>query len=392
MFYNRDLEKILKKYTKFPIIAVLGPRQSGKTTLVKHTFKDHVFLNVDDPEIRAMIQSDPKGFLRKHENNSGIILDEFQNVPELLPYLKVMVDEQKKPGYFILTGSHNFLMHQAITESLAGRVAILTLLPFSLSELKNNNLINKSPEDAIFRGNYPQLFTNDFQASEVYPSYIRTYIERDVRQLINVSNLHTFQKFIKLCAARIGQLLNFSDLAVNCGISVPTVHQWLSILQSSYIIFLLPPYFENFNKRVVKTPKLYFYDTGVACNILEIESPKILALSSLYGHLFESFIISDLYKQYYNQGSTKQLYFWRDKNGEIEIDCLLQKDNELIAIEIKSGETYSNHFFDSLKKWNKITNTSEINNYIIYGGTMNADLEQGHIISWYDAESIMKKI
>lgn len=393
-FYARDLESTLKKYAKFPVIALLGPRQSGKTTLAKHAFKNHVFLNLDDFELLALIKEDPKGMLRKYENEHGIIIDEFQNAPELLSYIKVIVDEKDRPGYFVLTGSQNFLMNEEITQSLAGRVGILTLLPFSLHELAQSKLIlEPTPEKVIFRGGYPRLYNGSFEPHEVYPSYIRTYVERDVRQLINVTNLFAFQKFLKLCAARIGQLLNVSELAMQCGISVPTANQWLSILEASYIIFLLRPHWTNFNKRITKTPKIFFYDTGLACSLLEIESEKSLALNPLYGNLFECLIISDFYKQFYNQGLTAPLYFWRDRNGEIEVDCLIAKDAHLIPIEIKSGETFTVHFFDALTKWNKIAeHNTEENNYVVYAGAVSLRGSFGTLVNWRDAGELIKKI
>ena len=392
-FYSRDLENTLKRFAKFPVVALLGPRQSGKTTLAKHTFKNHVFLNLDDLELRNLIQTDPKGILRKYENDYGIVIDEFQNAPELLSYIKVIVDEKDRPGYFVLTGSQNFLMNEAITQTLAGRVGILTLLPFSINELKENSLIaDTHPEKTIFRGGYPRLYSANFEPHEVFPSYIQTYLERDVRQLINVTNLFVFQKFVKLCAARIGQLINFTDLAVNCGISVPTVHQWLSILESSYIIFLLRPHWTNFNKRITKTPKIYFYDTGLACSLLEIDSEKSLALSPQYGNLFECFIIADLFKQYFNQGLIPPLYFWRDKNGETEVDCLVNLHDSLIPIEIKSGETFNQHFFDAITRWNIIAEQSAHNSYVIYGGTTSFSGQQGNLIPWHQSGNLITTI
>lgn len=397
VFYKRDLEKVLKRFAKFPVIAIVGPRQSGKTTLAKHAFKKHVFVDLDDLELRSLIQQDPKGFLRKYENKHGIIIDEFQHAPELLNYIKSIVDAQNRPGYFVLTGSQNFLVNEKISQSLAGRVGILTLLPLSLNELAKNKLLKmgvkkKHPEEAIFLGNYPRLYLSNFQPKEFYPSYIQTYVERDVRQLINVINLSTFQKFLKLCAARVGQLLNYSDLATYCGISLPTVHQWLSILEASYIIFLLRPHWTNFNKRVTKTPKLYFYDTGLMCSLLEIDSPKSLLLNPYYGSIFECFIIADFFKQYFNNGSPAPLYFWRDKNGSIEVDCLIEQNAKLTPIEIKAGETFTPHFFDSLDKWSAIAQQPSKKNYLVYGGSRSSSGTRGNLVTWLQAGTLMKKI
>jgi hypothetical protein len=390
-FYQRQLYETLVRYKKFPAIALLGPRQSGKTTLARHTFPNHSYINLDDLELRQMIQEDPKGFLRKHESQKGIIFDEFQNVPELLLYLKVLIDEKNRPGYFVLTGSQNFLVNQAITESLAGRVGILNLLPLSLKELEENNLLT-SPEETIVHGGYPRLYQNSFTTQEFYPSYIQTYVERDVRTIINIKNLSTFQKFLKLCAARIGQLLNYSDLATQCGISIPTVHEWLSLLEASFIIFLLRPHWENFNKRVTKTPKIYFNDTGLACSLLEITDPKQLHISPLYGHLFENLILTDLYKQYYNQGLVAPLYFWRDKNGEVEIDCIISTHEKLIPIEIKSGETYTKHFSAGLKKWCSHAEQSISDTYLVYGGTHSFSGKDGHVIGWKNSGDFIKNL
>lgn len=391
-YFRRDLEKKLRIFDKFPVIAILGPRQSGKTTLARHVFKNHIFLNVEDLELRGLAQQDPKGFLRMYENEHGIIIDEFQNCPDLLSYIQVIVDAHDRPGYFILTGSQNFLMNQAISQSLAGRVGILNLLPLSINELEKNNLLEiHKAEEHIFKGGYPRLFKN-FEPQEVYPSYIQTYIERDVRQIINAKNIATFQKFIKLCAARVGQLLNYTDLAVQCNISVPTVHNWLGILQTSYIVFLLQPYFNNFNKRVTKTPKLYFYDTGLVCSLLGIDSPQNLLLNSMYGSIFENFIITDLYKQYFNQGLPASLYFWRDKNGTLEIDCIIEQNMQLFPIEIKSGETFNNHYFDTIAKWSSIAEKSPEKAYVVYGGEQFFSGYKGNLVPWSQAGNLISRI
>lgn len=381
-YYSRDLEATLLRFAKFPVVALLGPRQSGKSTLAKKVFAQHTFINLEDLELRALANNDPKAFLRSYDNSHGIILDEFQNCPELLSYIQVIVDANDRPGYFVLTGSQNFLMSEAISQSLAGRVGILTLLPFSINELRRHELLGAHANELIFNGGYPRLYSG-FTPEETYPSYIKTYIERDVRQLINVTNILTFQKFIKLCAARIGQLLNYSDLANSCDISVPTVHQWLAILEASYIIFLLRPHWENFNKRVTKTPKLYFYDTGLVCSLLEISSAKALLLNPLYGNLFECMVIADLHKQYYNRGRNAPLYFWRDKNGTIEVDCLINKDAQLIPIEIKSGETYNQRYFDQLTKWVDCAKQADVPRFVVYGGSQQQKSDQEQLVPWY---------
>lgn len=392
MFLKRDIEKTLKRYAEFPVVAILGPRQSGKTTLAKNHFKKHVFLSFEDPSTREFAITDPRGFLKEYENKHGLILDEFQYVPQILSYIQLEVDAQNRPGYFVITGSQNFVMNQAITQSLAGRVGILTLLPFSLHELKKNHIAPKRVHDLIVQGSYPRVYTENIATHDLYASYIHTYVERDVRQLINVGDLRTFQRFLLLCAGRVGQLLNISDLAENCGISNSTATKWLSVLEASYIVFLLPPYFKNFNKRVIKTPKLFFYDTGIACNLLGINTSRILSASPFRGPLFENFITSDLSKQFFNTGSRPPLYFWRDHNGRIEVDCLIDKDGQLIPIEIKSSETMASSFFDGLKQWNEISQTSAENNYVIYGGDFNQKRSHGNIISWHAADNLVNQI
>lgn len=388
MFLRRDLESTLARFSKFPVVAILGPRQSGKTTLAQNFFANHLYLNLEDPEMREMAYSDPKGLLRKYENEHGIILDEFQNAPGILSPIQVEVDAKKRPGYFVLTGSQNFLINEKITQSLAGRVGILTLLPFSIKECKENGVLPDQIEKVMLNGGYPRIYAENFTPDELYPSYIHTYLERDVRQLINVVNFRAFQKFIKLCAGRVGQLLNYADLAAGSGVSEKTIQEWIAILEVSYIIFLLRPHWNNFNKRVSKTPKLYFYDTGVACSLLEITSTKDLMLSPFYGHLFECLILSDLHKRYYNAGKQPPLYFWRDKNGRIEVDCLVDRGSKFIPIEVKSGETFDRHYFDSLNEWNAIAQANPADSYVVYGGASEFAGENGNLVSWLNLDTI----
>lgn len=392
MYYKRELEDILPSYTKFPVVAILGPRQSGKTTLARHYFKNYTYLSFEDPAIREYATSDPRGFLLEHENKHGIILDEFQYVPHILSYIQLEVDEKDRPGYFVLSGSQNYLMNPAITQSLAGRVGILTLLPLSIQELIANKLADERPPHTMLKGGYPRIYVQDIEPAIFYPSYINTYVERDVRQLVNVHELNTFTKFLALCAGRIGQLLNLSDIAMHCGISAPTAKSWLSILEASYLVFRLQPYFVNFNKRITKTPKLYFYDTGLACNLLRITSEQALAMSSFRGSIFENLIVTDLYKQFYNRGRRPSLYFWRDKNGLIEVDCLVEKALKLVPIEIKSSETISPTFFKGITKWNEISQTDPTDNYIVYAGKDTQNRTNGHIIGWKKSGILMAKI
>ncbi len=389
MYIKRKLEPVLIKYsTKFPVIAVVGPRQAGKTTLIKESFKNHKYFSLEDPDTLDLIKDDPRYFLEKNYGSDGIILDEFQNYPKILSYMQGIVDTNRRPGYFILTGSHNFLMNQAISQSLAGRIAILTLLPLSISELKDENLLSNELDLAIFKGSYPDLFHRNISPPEFYPQYIKTYVERDVRQLTSVVNLNTFQRFISLCAGRIGQILNLSSLADDCGINVATAKNWISILEASYIIFLLQPHFKNYSKRIIKSPKLYFYDTGLACRLLKIENDDQVTNHYLKGGLVESFVISNLYKEFYNQGKEPSLYFWRDSHGH-EIDCLLDYNLELTPIEIKSSKTIRNSFFDALKFWSKLAGINEHNNFLVYGGDEDLERSFCKIVSWKNVGGIL---
>ncbi|CAN5215706.1 ATP-binding protein [soil metagenome] len=389
MFYKRDIIKKLKRVSKFPVVAILGPRQSGKTTLAKNHFKKHLYFSLENPMTREFAISDPERFLREHENKYGIILDEFQNATQILSYIQLAVDEKKRQGYFVLTGSQNYLMNEKIAQSLAGRVGILTLLPLSLHELDANKLWDPNIDTLMIKGFYPRIYSEKLEPYDVYPDYIQTYIERDVRQLANIGDLRAFQKFMALCAGRIGQQLNLSDIAANCSISVPTANKWLSILEAGYIVYTLAPYYKNFNKRLTKTPKLYFYDTGLACSLLGITTPSIMSVSPFRGSLFENLIIGDLCKQYFNKGERPPLYFWREQNGRIEIDCIIDQALKLSAIEIKSSETTTSAFLDNLAEWNELSQTSPEDNYLIYAGKHNQTRSRGNVISWQSASTLV---
>lgn len=390
--FSRDFSNIISRYTPFPAIAILGPRQSGKTTFARATFPKHAYVLLEDLAMRELARTDPRKFLRMHENEYGIIIDEFQYAPDLLSYIQIEADGKNRPGYFILTGSQNFLMNRAITQSLAGRVGILTLLPLSLHELVNNNIMSTSIDDLIVHGGYPRIYEQSIEPLMLYPSYIQTYIERDVRELINIGDLSAFQRFLKLCAGRIGQQLNLSELAAVCGVSVTTARRWISILEASYIIFLLQPHFNNFNKRLTKSPKLYFYDTGLACSLLGIESSSVLALSTFRGSLFESLIIADLYKQFCNLGRRPSLYYWRDLNGRLEVDCIIETALQLVPIEIKSGETIASDFFDNLVTWSELAKKNPENGYLIYGGDLLQERSKGIVMGWKHAGQLVDKL
>lgn len=389
MFIKRSLEATLTQYaSKFPIVAVVGPRQAGKTTLVQENFPNYKYFSLEDPDTLETVRTDPRDFLERDYGTPGIIIDEFQNEPQILSYMQGIVDRNRRPGYFILTGSHNFLMNQAITQSLAGRIALLTLLPLSLKELRHANMLSDNLDTAIFNGGYPDIFSRKIHPTEFYPQYTKTYVERDVRQLVNVGNLSDFQRFMRLCAGRMGQLLNVSSLADDCNISVSTANSWLSILEASYVIFLLQPHFENFSKRLIKSPKLYFFDTGLACWLLKIGSAEQVNEHYLRGSLVESLVISEMYKQFCNQGQEPSIYFWRDSHGR-EIDCLLDYGTTLIPIEIKSGKTINQRFFDGLHYWCDLAKIDHSKGYVVYGGTETQSRSLGTIISWQDVANIV---
>lgn len=384
MIQRTLLEKLIS-YKKFPVIAVLGPRQSGKSTLVRHAFPHYKYVSLDHEATLSFALEDPERFLQTYENEHGIILDEFQYAPKITSYIKRIVDEKKRPGFYVLTGSQNFIANNAITESLAGRVGILELLPLSIRELFQEKLIPTSLDDCIIRGSYPRLYAENFAPDELYPSYIKSYLEKDVRQLINVSNLSTFQRFLQLCAGSSGQLLNINAFAVECGVSFATIRNWLSILEASYIIFFVQPYFNNLKKRLIKSPKLYFFDTGIACSLLRISKADMMAVSPFRGPLFETLIMSDLYKQYCNRGITPPLYFWRDQSGVHEVDCILDEGFQQIPIEIKSGQTINPLFFKGITYWSELAGIDPQNGFIIYGGAEEQARKNGHVIGWQQA-------
>ncbi len=348
MIVKRDIEESIQKiYRKIPVIVVTGPRQSGKTTLCKNFFSSKKYINLEELDKRDFALSDPKGFLNQY--GYDVIIDEIQRAPQLLSYIQVIVDENPK-AKFILTGSSQFELMSKITQSLAGRAIIVRLLPFSLKELKVLYK-NKMPDvfSFLIKGFYPRLHINKIEQSIFYGSYISTYIERDLRLLINLKDLHLFQKFLKLCAGRIGNILNLSSLANDIGVSHTTVKTWINLLETSNIIFLLKPYYKNISKRLIKSPKLYFYDTGIAAYLLGIETKEQLLRDPLRGALFENLVISEFIKMRFNNLKDNNLYFYRDSNGT-EIDLMCVKGNEIIPIEIKSGETITDEYFKNIKK------------------------------------------
>lgn len=381
MFKRSLADKLVEVKKQFPVLGLFGPRQSGKTTLARNLFPTYRYVNLESFEEQAFAIEDPKGFLMRFEKEEGVILDEIQKTPKLLSYIQIEVDQNPQLGRFVLTGSQNILLNHYVNQTLAGRIALLTLLPLSIEELREANKIPITAEEAIFKGFYPRVYQNSLDPIIFAESYIRTYVERDVRDIQKITSLLEFQKFMRLCAARVGQLLDLTDLSKDAGISLPTVKSWLSLLEASYIIFLFQPHHMNFNKRLVKMPKLYFYDTSLACNLLRLTSSDDVYNHYLRGSLFESMILSDFLKKRYHYGLPPNSYFWRDKLGH-EVDCILEKGSQLLPIEIKSSATIQLDMFDNLIKWCEWAEIELDSGMVVYAGQEFQKRKQGTIFPW----------
>lgn len=379
-----ELEILSREY---PIVTLTGPRQSGKTTLVKMIFPDKTYFNLEEPDVRALAEQDPRGFLAKLPN--GGILDEIQRVPSLLSYIQAIVDGQNQPGMFILTGSHQLQLHEAITQSLAGRTAILNLLPLTISELAAAG-IDLTLDQYLLNGFLPRIYASQQNPTKAYRNYLQTYIERDVRQILHVRDLKLFQHFIKLCAGRIGSILNKDSLGNELGVSAQTINQWLSVLEASFICFQLTPYFENFGKRIIKSPKLYFTDVGFAAYLLGIENSEQISLDPLRGFLVENLIVLELVKTRLNQGLEPQLYFYRDHHQN-EVDLIFKQSNELIPIEIKSSQTYHSDFLKGIRYYENVASPRVKKGYLIYGGGHEQQVGNVTILNFKRACDVMKK-
>jgi len=370
--------KLLDLAAKFKAVAVTGARQSGKTTLVKQVFKNKPYVSLENPDTRRFALEDPRGFLDSYPN--GAILDEVQRVPELFSYLQEILDNTKSKGLFILSGSNNFLLQQNISQTLAGRVGYLNLLPFSISELKKSKLLPLDDDALMLKGFYPPIYDQHIPPEDWCPNYIRTYIERDVRQLKNINDLIVFERFIKLLAARSGQELNNSALSLETGVDVKTIQSWIGILESSFIIYLLKPHHKNFNKTIVKRPKLYFYDTALVCHLLGIRNIVQLNTHALRGSIFEGMVVTELVKKRTNAGLTVNLYYWRDKTGH-EIDVIIDNAGKLIPIEIKSGKTTHSEFFKNIDYWCNLSGVKH--SFLLYGGSQTQKRSNGQsILNW----------
>lgn len=364
MIYRDLSPELLRLLKEYPVVTILGPRQSGKTTLAKELLKDFAYCNLELPENREHATTDPKAFLSQFIG--PLILDEIQRAPHLLSYIQVIVDEKKNNGQFLLTGSHQLLLRETISQSLAGRTAILELLPLSIHELTCAGIEFDRFEDYVYRGFLPRIYDQDQRPTQAYSNYYQTYVERDVRQLINLKNVSVFEKFMKLLAGRVGQIFDYSSMANDVGVDAKTIKHWLSILEVSFIIFKLPPYFENFGKRVIKSPKYYFIDVGLLTYLLGIERQDQVTRDPLVGSLFENLVIIEFLKQRLNQGKTSNLYFYRDEKKN-EIDLLRVIGREFESIEIKSSSTYSTALIDNLLKFKKF-NPRVFNSLLVYNG------------------------
>lgn len=379
---NRDAEKKSQALAKkFKALAITGPRQSGKTTIAKKLFKNKPYVSLENPDTRSFAEKDPRRFLSQFPD--GAILDEVQRVPDLFSYLQEILDDTKKKGLFILTGSNNFTMQGNISQTLAGRIGFINLLPLSFNELKNTRFKSFDENKFMLHGGYPAVYDEKHNPSDWYMSYIRTYVERDVRQLKNIGMLYSFEKFMRLCAARTGQELNMSNLSIEAGVDVKTIQSWLGILENSFIIFLLRPHFKNFNKRVVKRPKLYFYDTGLACALLGIHTAKELSLNMYRGHLFESMVISEILKTRFNNALPSDLYYWRDNSGH-EIDIIIDRAGHLFPVEIKSTQTPMEHLFGNIQFWNSLSKNK--GGAVIYSGKSQDRSKHFKFINWKDID------
>ena len=385
MYINREIEgEILKGVAGFPVITITGPRQSGKTTMIKHLFPDKKYISLEDPDNYEIAKTDPRGLLSKRLD--GIILDEVQRVPELLSYIQGMVDKYNTPGMFILSGSQQFNLMSGVTQSLAGRTAIFKLFPFNMSELGklNESKINQT----LYKGFYPRIWSSDVLPTKVYSDYIESYIERDLRQIVNIKDLDKFRTFIRLCAGRVGQVFIASHLANEIGVSVHTINSWVSILETSYIIFQLPPFHANINKRLIKSHKLYFYDVGLASNLLRIQMPDQLDSHPLRGALFENLVVTDIIKSRRNKGFMDNFFFYRDSNQN-EVDLIIDNLLTIDAVEIKSSETFNKGLLKGLDYILNIFPDKTKQTYLCYAGLQEMQIMNHQLVNFRNISDLL---
>lgn len=388
MYYREITPELQQLAKQYPVVTVTGPRQSGKTTLVQHTFPKKPYVNLEAIDIQELIKNDPRAFLAQYPE--GAILDEIQCVPELLSYIQIIVDERKLKGMFILTGSHQLQLYEAITQSLAGRTALLNLLPLSLSEMHQAK-IEISLDELLLKGGYPRIFSDKLDPTKAYRNYYQTYVERDLRQLINIKDLLQFQRFIRICAGRIGQLLNLEGIGNDVGISSNTVKEWLSVLEASFIIFRIQPYHENFGKRIIKSSKLYFTDVGLASYLLGIETTTQMTRDPLRGNLVENLIVTELMKTRLNQGKDPQLYFFRDTHGH-EVDLIFQAAHQLIPIEIKASQTFHSDFLKNLLFFQELVGERMPKGVLIYSGQKEQPIKSIQLLHYTHAAKALSDV
>ncbi len=350
----------------YPVVTITGPRQSGKTTLAQMAFPTYNYINLEHPEIRSLAQLDPRSLFRQYP--APVIIDEIQRVPELMSYIQVDVDAKRKNGLYILTGSQQLNLSAAVSQSLAGRTALLTLLPFSIEELAAYQLNDFGRDDYLYNGFMPRIYDQKQNPGMAYRNYLQTYVERDVRQLLNIKDLYAFEKFLRLLAGRVGQLVNLNALSNDSGVSATTISNWISVLEASFIVFRLMPYYDNFGKRLTKSPKIYFVEPGLACYLLGIENKTQLIRDPLMGNLFENMIVVEALKSRFNKGLDANLYFFRDSNNN-EVDLLWKRGNELFPTEIKAAVTWNDHFVNTIAKFQKLSGSKK--GCVVYGGDMN---------------------
>ncbi len=362
---ERTIEQALRALAaKYPVVTVTGPRQSGKTTLCRMAYPDRKYVNLEAPDVRQFAVDDPRGFLG--ECREGAILDEIQRAPELLSYLQPMVDEDPVPGRFILTGSQQFNVREVLSQSLAGRTGLLTLLPFDWREV--HSFLDVSDLDKLLlHGFYPRLHQMRINPTQAMADYFETYVQRDVRQLVQIRNVGAFERFVRLCAGRVGQLLNLNSLGNDAGVTHTTAREWISILEASYIIFQLPPWHANISKRLIKTPKIYFWDVGLASYLLGLEDEKQVSRDPLRGNLFENMVVAELFKQHYHQGVRPRLSFYRDSAGN-EVDVVIESGHDLVLVEIKAGQTVSRDYFKGLDRFAGVAGERIKGGMVIFGG------------------------
>ncbi len=386
MVERKIVKEVLSLKGKYPVLTITGPRQSGKTTLIKSMFPGWPYFSMETPDVREKVTSNPRELFSRHGHR--LLLDEVQHTPDLFSYIQTIVDEDPE-ACFVLSGSQNLLMLENISQSLAGRTAIFYLLPFSLVELMGSNFSKEDKyENWIFNGFYPRVYDKQLKPAQFYPNYLETYIQRDVRQIKNIGNLNLFSRFLSICAGHIGQTINYSNLANAAGISLGTVKNWLSVLETSFIVYQVNPYFRNFKKRLTKSTKLYFYDTGLACSLLRMNNVESVETYYQKGALFENFIINEISKNYFNRGERPPIYYWKD-NKNHEIDLLLDLGGKLLPIEIKSGRTFSTGFFKNIAWFQKTIDMPISDSAVIYGGDQDWETEHGKLVSWRNIKSLL---